>query len=467
MVAVIALALALRLIFADTPISADAQYPLVWGREALRGDFPDYSGLSAPHPLTNLIELPLALLGSHAEGAVSALSSLLLAGTAVVVFWLARATLGAVAGVAAALLILTRPAIVTPGLIQLSDTLSVVLCLGALLILVRRPGATWLPLALLGLAGLVRPEPWLYAAVLGLVRLRQGDSAPPFVPLALAVAAAPLIWVAADLVVTGDPVYSFFAAGGGGHGGGAPSSAQTANAIAALPKRLEETVGKAELLAGVVGAALVAWRLGRTSPLLLVALALPLGAALAEAIAGLPIVGRYLFLPVALLLIVGAAPATSRRLVPPKGRSRAVYALLAIPAAALLVAYLPARVNALQDNRVALGIQDRAREDARALLKAHPPPASCGPIAVPSRELIPAVRWWLDRGPGSVVVSQLDRPEVGTYLVPESTRVRRVFFVEGSSPRDDPRQRLTGAPRGFRRVAGDRSWSLWQRCRVG
>lgn len=458
-----AIAVMAWLVFRETIVAPDAIYSLVWAKEALHGHLPDYSGGPAPHPLVNLIALPFAAFGDHADDGIVVLNSLALAGLLVVVFHLSRTWFGLVSAILAVLLVMTRPSIVLTGVVQYADTLGALLCLAALLVLSRRPGATWGPLALLGIAGLIRPEPWFFAAVLAIVRL-LGPDRPPVIGLALAVAAPAVIWTTADLIVTGDPLYSFVAAGGGGREHGAPSSTEVTHMISALPARLSETIGKPELVVGLVGALLVAWRLRSRAALVLAGLVLPLTAALGEAVLGFPLIGRYLFPASAMLMIFAAVPMGARRLLPERRLERAVWIVAAVGCSAVLVAFLPDRISGIREERASLAVQHAARDDAQALLTAHPPPASCGPIAVTSLRLVPLVRYWLDRPPGTVVTSQLDRPFHGTYLVPARPDVRRAFTIEQFIPMDDPRQGLTGAPPGFRPVARNGSWSLEQRC---
>jgi hypothetical protein len=119
----------------------------------------------------------------------------------------------------------------------------------------------------------------------------------------------------------------------------------------------------------------------------------------------------------------------------------------------------------MRRDRAPLSTLQQGHDDAHALLAERPPAASCGPIAVPSLRLVPLVLFWLKRDNGSVVVSQLDRPARGSYLVPVDPGVRREFVVEQLLAPDDPRQRLVDPPSGFKAVGRNRSWVLAQRCR--
>jgi hypothetical protein len=78
----------------------------------------------------------------------------------------------------------------------------------ALVVATRRPGRPLPVLGLLALAGLLRPEAWLlsglYALYCGAATARWSRRA----ALVGGVLASPLIWMAIDLAVTGDPFWS-------------------------------------------------------------------------------------------------------------------------------------------------------------------------------------------------------------------------------------------------------------------
>ena len=66
-------------------------------------------------------------------------------------------------GAVAALIVLSRAPYLSNGLRAYVDLPYIALCLGALLIETRKPRAGWPVLALLALAGLLRPEAWLFS----------------------------------------------------------------------------------------------------------------------------------------------------------------------------------------------------------------------------------------------------------------------------------------------------------------
>src|SRR6185312_9199822 len=86
--------------------------------------------------------------------------------------------------------------------------------LGALLVASRRPRAGRPVLALLALAGLLRPEAWVFSGLYWLYLLGLLPAGEPLrgrravIGLALLAAAGPLIWLGSDLLVTGHPFWS-------------------------------------------------------------------------------------------------------------------------------------------------------------------------------------------------------------------------------------------------------------------
>ncbi len=109
----------------------------------------------------------------------------------------------------AAALVLTREPILSFGVRAYVDIPFVCLVLAALLRESRRPRDGVSVLVLLGLAGLIRPEAWLFAAVYLVYLWWPQRWTTPRLPLLIALAAAgPVLWALHDLLITGDPLYS-------------------------------------------------------------------------------------------------------------------------------------------------------------------------------------------------------------------------------------------------------------------
>src|SRR5262249_35013810 len=111
---------------------------------------------------------------------------------------------GPAAGAVAALVILTRIPMLSFGVRAYVDIPYVALVLGAILAEARRQaradGAGSAVLVLLALAGLLRPEAWLFSVAY--VAWRRE---PRLIPLAIA---APILWFLHDWVLAGDPLHS-------------------------------------------------------------------------------------------------------------------------------------------------------------------------------------------------------------------------------------------------------------------
>ena len=216
----------------------------------------------------------------------------------------------------AAALVLTRAPVLSFGTRAYVDLPYVALVLGALALELRRPRAGAPVLALLALAGLLRPEAWLFSgAYLLWIAYVPGERrlslrpALRLLPLALA---APVGWALVDLVSTGDALASLTGTRDNVDALGRATGLD--GLFSAGPRRLGEVVRESGLLAAALGAALgLMWLRARTV-VALAATALAFAALAVLALAGLPVVTRYFLLAGALLCTLGGAAA--RRLAP-------------------------------------------------------------------------------------------------------------------------------------------------------
>jgi hypothetical protein len=176
----------------------DAWSWMVWARELLHGTLSTYGGPSLK-PLPVLLIAPLTLLGNAAPLAwlalarVAALLALLLA-------WRIGTRLaGPVAGCTAALVLAVSPDLGATALYGSSEPLLVLLVLAAVhrYLHDRRRDA----FALLGVAGLIRPELWPIVLVLALAEWRSTRRLDLVVIASVAV--SPAIWLALAWLGTG------------------------------------------------------------------------------------------------------------------------------------------------------------------------------------------------------------------------------------------------------------------------
>jgi hypothetical protein len=415
-------------------INYDTAYALLWGGDLASGSLPDIElPLSpTPHPLANLAGMVVT------PGVADVLSYVFLAVAGFLVFRLGDEWFGPAAGGVAALLFLTREPVLSFGLRAYVDVPFLCLVLGALLLEVKRPRAGWPVLALLALAGLLRPEAWMFSAAY-VVWLRDWR----LLPLA---ACAPVLWCLHDLVLTGDPLYSLLGTRENAEELGRKTG--PVDLVLYGPRRLGEILREPVLL-GLVAGAWLAWRSSRRMPL--VALALALAAFGVLATAGLPIITRYLLLSAALACVLaGAALAhglEDRRWAP-------VSAVLLV----VLLVFAPGQVDRVDRLERSIGIQERILDDLDELPAAA---LRCDPVAVTNRRPVPhlALRFgFLD--PEDILVGDPDRAR--SYVGPASGDVAEDFIFD----RRDPVRELPAVPPGFDTVARNRSWAVVSSCRA-
>lgn len=143
----------------------DTIYQLVWGRELAHGMSPDYDAAlpPTPHPLAELVGLLATPLGDGAIDLTMAIAYLSLGLIGYLVYRLGSLWFDRPVGAVAAAIVLTRAPYLSNGIRAYVDLPYIALVLGALAIETRRPRAGWPVLALLALAGLLRPEAWLFS----------------------------------------------------------------------------------------------------------------------------------------------------------------------------------------------------------------------------------------------------------------------------------------------------------------
>ena len=414
-------------------INYDTAYALLWGHDLASGTLPDIELPLAPtpHPLANLAGMVVT------PGVADVLSYVFLALAGYLVFRLGEEWFGTAAGVVAALLFLTREPVLSFGLRAYVDVPFLCLVLGALLLEVKRPRAGWPVLALLALAGLLRPEAWLFSAAY-VVWLRDWR----LLPLA---AAAPVLWCLHDLVLTGDPLYSLL----GTRENAEELGRKTGPVDLVLwgPRRLGEILREPVLL-GLVAGAVLAWRERKRMPL--VALALALGAFAILATAGLPIITRYLLLTAAIACVLAGAALVH-------GLQHRAWAPVSVLLLIFLAVFAPGQIDRIDRLERSIGIQERILDDLDALPDAAV--ERCSPLAVTNRRPVPHLALEHDTiDPATVVVGELDG--VRAYVGPANREIAEDFIFD----RRDPVRVLPRVPPGFRRVAGNRSWTVLSKC---
>jgi hypothetical protein len=457
------LAAALWLVVGHGLVNYDTLYTLVWGRDLAHGILPDYDIALAPtpHPLATLLGVVLTPLsdassgGVHGQAATSAIlvvAFLALAALGWVVYALGAAWFHPAVGVLAAAILLTRRPVLDFGARAYVDIPYLVLVLGALLVETRRPRAGAPVLVLLALAGLIRPEAWLFSAAY-VVWLREWR----LLPLA---AAGPLLWALGDLAVTGDPLHSLT---------GTRDNAEALQRVTGLgevpltvPRRIGEILREPVLL-GAAGGGLLSllWLRSRVALGAAVGV-LALVAFCVLAAAGLPILGRYLLLPASILAIFGAAGALGWLALPRRDPRRRPWQAFGVLTAIALLAFAPGQVTRIRQERDALRIQEGIQSDLASIVGHGRLSPTCRPITVPNRRPIPLLALWLDEQPTAIRSAQDGAPRHGAYLVTANATVAKDYILD---PRDLDR-RIPPPPAGFAVRSRNASWVLLTRgCR--
>jgi hypothetical protein len=450
-------------------VNYDTLYAVVWGRDLAHGTLPDYDVALAPtpHPLATLGGVLLAPLstaadrGVHGEPATTAVLAGAFAALGAlgwVVYRLGAEWFNPAAGALAAAIVLTRRPVLDFGARAYVDIPYAALVLGALLAETRRPRAGAPVLALLAVAGLLRPEAWLFSLAY-LAWIWRAPRARDLRLVALA-AAAPLLWAVSDLVVAGDPLHSLL---------GTRGNAQTLERVTGLgavpltaPRRLGEIL-REPVLFGAAGGGLLALAYLRRRALLGAAAGVVAIAAFSVlAAAGLPILGRYLLLPAAILAIFCGAGAFGWACLPRGDRRRRPWAWFGLATLVLLVVFTPAQAGRLSALRRALERQDRIQADLAALVRIPPGAirAACAPLTVPNHRPVPLLALWLDADPAAIVSAQERRPRRGTWVAPATPAVAHDYVLD---PRDLD-QRIAPPPAGMRPAGANASWRVFTRC---
>ena len=388
------------LVFPTYPVY-DSYYALLWGREILDGRLPEFDGFRVPtqHPLAIAAGTVLSLLGDVAERVWIALVLASLLWLVWGVYRLAAEATTTLVGVVAAVLVLTRFDLGFLAARGYVDVPYIALVVWAAVLEQRRPRRGAAVFALLGAAGLLRPEAWVLAA---LYWLRMAWSAPwrARVGDAVLAAAAPALWVLTDLVATGDPLFSLLHTSGSAEDLGRRRS--LAELPAAVPAFLENILKRPVLLAAVAGVAVGVAMAPRRLLMPLVLLATGLGTFAAIAAAGLSVIERYLTVTAVALTVFAAVAVAGWTMLAPS-RLRTAWMACAGVLAAAGAAYTAANLD-LTRFEGELRFRGEAHAALEDVLRSGATAAAlrCGPLTVPNHKLVPDARWILDLPAGAV-----------------------------------------------------------------
>jgi hypothetical protein len=452
----------------------DTYYTLLWGKELAGGALPDYDVFRTPtpHPLSTFTGVLLAPFGTASDRLLVLASLLAYVAFLAVMFGITARLLGRVVALLAVAVLLTRTDLQLLALRAMFDLPFYLLVFAAALLELRRPRCGWPVLALLCLAGLLRPEAWLLGGVYWLW-LAPETPRPQLLRLGLLVVAAPVLWMLSDLIVTGEPLYSLTStrevSGEFGRNRGLLES------ISLIPEYAGANDRVAIVGVGGAGLVLALWILRRRAALPLAIGALGVATFLIIAAAGLSVIPRYLTIP-SLLLTLCVAVALGGWTVMGPGVPRRVAIGVAVVSALVLAWRAPYYAKDFRTLGSQVRFVEAQHQSLDAILDAPRvvpllQSAACRPITVPTHSAIPVIRYetGLPKEALEASIAQPGPPDRGLLILGrtfnfEPGAARATVSRPGASARKPwSNRRLPG----FERVARNVRWRVFERCGPG
>ncbi len=448
----------------------DSYYSLLWGRELLGLHQLSFEAYRAPteHPLAIGFGALLTLLGDVADRVMVAFAVLSFVILVIGIYVLAKTAFTPLVGFVTAGLLVTRfdfPFLAARGYIDISY-LAVVIW--AAVVEARAPRRR--PLVVLGMlvaAGLMRPEAWLLSGLYWLW-IFGTSSWPQRVRHALLAAIGPLVWVAVDFAVTGQPLYSLTATGD------LASSLGRNKGIGEVPQALYAyliSLDKFPVFAGAaVGLVLAIALTPRRALMALALFGAGVGTFAMVGIAGLSVIDRYLLVPSLAVMIFAAVSIAGWTMLREGSWWRRAWALGALALVVFGIVFTATRVN-LNTLDTELRFRGDAHVALEQVLEAPAVTAAlrCGPVYVPNHKLIPDVRWILDRSSSGVLARSSTRttttpdpppPKRGVVIL-VVTRIalfKQALVTKNDNPLDNY------PPPGFTRAATSPYYAAYVHC---
>lgn len=452
----------------------DSYYALIWGRDLLHLHLPHFQVYRAPteHPLAIAWGVAMSVFGRSGDrlmilGAIGSFVALV-AG----LYRLGRLTFGPVVGAVAAALLCTRfdyEYLAAQGYL---DFPYMALVVWAAALEVARPRRGTPVFVLLALAGLLRPEAWVIAGIYFLWCWPPADW-PTRLRYAVLTAAAPVLWAAVDLVVTGDATYSLHSTKGlaeelGRTSGLGSIPVATWNFMLRLDK-LPLVIGA---IAGLAVSILLVPRRVRVPLVLLIA---GLGTFALLAAAGTSVIDRYLLLPAVVVMLFAAVAVGGWSMLEPGSWLRRAWLAGAAGLVVFGVAQAATTLN-LTNLRNELAFRNDSHRSLSQVLNDPLVRADIrrcgGPLSLPNHKLLPDARWILGTGPRSVVARSQARADVqkgshalarriskGVAIYPMGDAVFRQAIVDVN---DDPLDQVPVL--GFTRVLTSQYYAVYVHC---
>jgi hypothetical protein len=453
----------------------DSFYALLWGRDLLHLHLPDFGVYRAPteHPLAIAFGAICSLFGQGGARlmVLGSIGSFVLAVAGI--YRLCRVCFGPVVGWIAALLLLSRFFVENLTAQGYLDISYLALIIWAAALEVQRPRRGTQVLLLLAAAGLLRPDAWALSAVYWLWCSWRARTGKRLRWLALA-AAGPVVWLAVDGIVTGNPLHSLHATAELAH-----ELERTQGLLSVLGSLLSYSVRIDKLpvlVGGLVGIPIAVWLVPRRVLVPLATLLIVTAVYLGEGALGASVIDRYLLGVDTMLLPFCAVTLGGWAMLLPGSPLRRVWVAAAAALLAVGVVQASTTLN-LTNLRTTLAYHEdfhtglaHALADSRVKSSLR----RCPLLSLPDNKLIPDARWILDSvGRGHIVArSQAlsdvsrGRPQLERRLRAGSVAVYplgdAVFIEAIVDVGDDPRVQVP--MKGFQRIYTSRYYAVYADC---
>jgi hypothetical protein len=422
----------------------DAYYHLVWGRELLDGAKPTFEAYAAPteHPLYLALCAALGLLGGDADRLLVLVGALSLVALAWGTYRVGEAVFGPWPGLIAAFFVGSSFAFLLYAARAYVDVPFLALVIWAAALEARAPRRGRAVMALLAVAGLLRPEAWVLGGLYWLWCIWPPRARGLRLDLLALAVAAPLVWAAVDVWVTGDPLFSLHATSD------LADELNRNRGLRDVPASFVSYVvdtAREPVALAALGGVVLAWRLKKGRALHVPAGLFAAGALtfVATGVAGLSVLPRYLTVPViAVCLFAGYGVAGFTTLEP--GRVRTWWTRAAIGMGALGLVFVAIKAPVVNRLVAELRFIRSTHAELQAVLTAPAVQRSmrCGPLTFPNYRLVPDARWMLDLPPSRVGARSDRRSARGVEIVvlgsKERERFGRAAGADPSTNRPDP-----------------------------
>jgi len=438
----------------------DALYSLLWGQEILSGQLPDYSATLSPtpHPLSNLIATALAPFGSSSETILVAFSYLLLGTASYLLFRIGTLYISSYAGLVAAAVFLTREPILSYGLRAYVDIPYLVLLLTALLVELKRPKAGAPVVILLILAGLLRPEAWLFLLCY-ILYIAIKDSPKHAFKLATLSLLSPAVWLLSDWIASGNPLLSFTETRTNSGRLERPSGIDAVFTV--LPRRIGEVLREPVLIGSFIGVAVGLRYMRDKTTQILTVIGLAAFAFVAITVAGLPALTRYSLATSTGMILLFALTTTGFCLLPSsKQSSQYIWRGIALTTALLFTLFMPQQFKRIQHLQSSIKTQHTIGSDLKKLLRNNSFAVKCGPIVTPNHRMTPLIALTLNIKPSGVRSAQHEPSSNGYFLTPATPTVAKQYILD----KRDLQQPTIQPPKQFELIAENSSWKLYRNC---